>query len=187
MTKYLKEENGFTLIELLIGLFIISTIGTLVVGILWVSLKSTVKINNMNIIRHHSNYAVLQITKMLQFAKEFQGVSQDGITFTTNCESPSIPVGSIYSSVRISNHDGGITTLSCLGNDNTIASNSASLFSIETFEVTDCNFTCTQISEGSSYSVGFRFKVQKKTDGNILDDPAALNFQNTVTIRNSYL
>jgi len=175
MTKYLKEENGFTLIELLIGLFIISTIGTLVVGILWVSLKSTVKINNMNIIRHHSNYAVLQITKMLQFAKEFKGVSQDGITFTTNCESPSIPVGSIYSSVRIS------------GTDNTIASNSASLFSTETFEVTDCNFTCTQISEGSSYSVGFRFKVQKKTDGNILDDPAALNFQNTVTIRNSYL
>ena len=178
MKKYTGTEMGFTLIELLVGLFILGTIGTLVIGILWISLRSTVKINNMNIIRQHSNFTVLQMTKMLQFAKGFQGVSEDGISFTTNCESPNSPTVTNYSYVRITNHDDGITTLACLGMDNTIASNSAALFNTEAFSVSECRFTCTQITKGSPYAVGFRFKVQKKMGINIFDEPASLVFQN---------
>lgn len=193
MKIFKKFETGFTLVELLIGLFILSTIGTLIIGILWISLRSTVKINNMNIIRQHSSFVVLQMTKMLQFAKDFQGVSNDGISFTTNCELPDTlsvtPYSSAtpYSYVKITNHDDGITTLACIDADNTIASNSANLFSTEIFSVTECHFTCTQITKGSPYTIGFSFKVQKMTDGNIFDDPASLSFQNSVTIRNSSL
>ena len=178
-------SSGFTLVELLVALFILSTISTLVVSIVWVSLRSTVKINNMNIIRENSSYAVLQMSKMLQFAKTFEGANPNGNNFSTNCQSPNASPQDTYRAVRFTAVDDGVTTLRCTQSPSGISSNSASLINTNVFNVTSCSFTCTQAAPDAPYAIGFRFTVSKKPSGSLLDDPAPLEFQNSVTIRNS--
>lgn len=180
-------HKGFTLIELLVSLFILSAIGSLVIGIIWVSLRNSVKLNNMNLIRQNGNYAMLQMTKMLQFASRFQGVSTDGSTFTTNCQDPNVTPLQSYNYIRYATASDDVVTLSCMQSPSTIASNSASLLDTSTFSVVSCGFTCIQVVTEGPYAIGIRFIVQKNISGNLFDEPAPLLFQTTVTLRNSSL
>lgn len=174
---------GFTLVELLVSLLILSTVSSIVIAIVWVSLKSIVKVNNMHLIRQNGNFAISQVTKMLQYAKRFEGVSTNGASYTTACQAPGTPLQP-YNYVRLTAADNGTIVLGCLSSPATIASNSASLISTAGFTVTSCNFTCTQVTIGSPYNIGIQFTIQKRVSGNIFDEPAPLLFQTSATIRN---
>lgn len=182
--------RGFTLIELLITLLILTTVSSLVVGIVWISLKSTVKANNINVIRQNGNFAMLQMAKMLQFSNEFQGVSNNGNAFNFNCQTPGASLQK-YKYVKFTGSDNGVTILGCTNNPSDIASISASLnvrkslINTSKFRLTSCNFTCTQVNAGLPYTVGIEFTIEKKVTGNIFDEPAPLLFQNSITLRNS--
>jgi prepilin-type N-terminal cleavage/methylation domain-containing protein len=179
----ISNLRGFTLVELLISLFILSTISSLVLGIVWISLRSTVKVNNLNTIRQSGNFAIIQMAKMLQFAKQFQGVSTDGITYTQVCQAPGTSPLQSFSYVSFTATDDGTVTLGCLQSPATIASNSASLINTNAFTVTACSFTCTQ-SAGSPYTIGIKFTIQKKLTGSVFDQPSPLVFQTSATMRN---
>lgn len=178
------HNSGFTLVELLVTLFIVTTVSLLSIGIVWISLKSTVKLHNQNLIRQNGNSAMLQMIKMLQFARVFQGVSINGTTFDLTCQKPgSLPV-SAYNYVRFTSADEGETTFACLLSPQTISSNSASLIDANLFKVTNCSFSCTQSAPDSPYTVGIKYNIEKKVAGNIFDEPMPLTFQNSATIRN---
>lgn len=185
-----SELKGFTLIELLVSLFILTTISSLVIGIVWISLKSTVKANNLSVIRQNGNFAMLQMAKMLQFSKEFQGVSNNGNTFNFNCQNPGNTLQK-YNYVRFTGSDDEDTILGCTSGPSTISSISASLnksislINTAKFKLTSCDFTCTQVNAGLPYTIGIKFTIEKKTPGNIFDEPAPLVFKNSVTLRNS--
>jgi prepilin-type N-terminal cleavage/methylation domain-containing protein len=178
-----NSRGGFTLIELLVSLFILSTISSLVLGIIWVSLRSTVKVNNMNLIRQNGNFAITQMAKMIQFGKQFQGVSSDGTTYTQTCQAPGTSPLQTYNYVSFTASDDGDIVLGCLQSPSTIASNSASLINTNTFTVTSCSFTCTQTSD-SPYTIGIQFTIEKKVSGNLFDQPSPLFFQTSATMRN---
>ncbi len=179
-------SDGFTLIELLVTMFIMTTVGTLIIGIFVVSLRSTTKVNNLQLIRQNGNYTVQQMVKMLQFAQRFDGVSTNGTTFVTSCETPPSSTAQLtqYRYVRFTAYDGGQTTFSCQTGPDTIASNSASLIDTNTYSITACSFTCTQFRADSPQAIGVSFTLQKNSGVNILEDPAPLDFQTSVTMRN---
>ena len=179
-------SRGFTLVELLVGMFIMTTIGTLIIGIFVVSIRSTSKVNNLQTIRQSGNYTLSQMVKMLQFAQTFDGVSTDGNSYTLSCQVPPASSASLqqYRYVRFSSYDGGQTTFACTNSPDTIASNSASLFDTNSFEVTSCAFTCSQIRPDLPQTIGISFTLNKLNTSNLIEDPAPLDFQTSVTIRN---
>ncbi len=180
-------HNGFTLLELLISLTILLSIGSIVFSVLFVSIRSTTKINNMQLIRQSGNDIVAQLSRMIQFSQQFNGVSTTGGVYTTACQVPNSSGGSLqqYKYLQITSFDNGITTLSCSsGTPATIASNSASLVDTNLYVISNCNFTCTQVTANSPQTIGITFTISKKTTNNFIEDPAPLPFSTSVTLRN---
>lgn len=178
--------RGFTLVELLVGMFVITTVGTLIVGIFMVSLRSTSKVNNLQSIRQSGNYTLSQMVKMLQFAQRFDGVSTNGNTYTLTCETPPSSSNQLdqYRYVRFTSYDGGQTVFSCRNSPNTIASNSASLIDTNTYTVSSCYFTCSQVRPDLPQTIGISFTLSKRNTNNLIEDPSPLDFRTSVTIRN---
>ena len=83
--KIKNFENGFTLIELLVSLLVLISVGVVTVGILTSSLRGATKANVVNNIRQNGSYAIIQMSRVIGYASTFNGVSTDGVNFTTNC------------------------------------------------------------------------------------------------------
>src|SRR5258708_2486765 len=127
MIKFKKEFNnefGYTLLELLAVMIVMAAIGLIVSTILVSTLRGSNKTNTINTVRENGNYTILQMSKMIEFAQSFGGVSTDNITYSSTCSSPSTH----YSFVKIMSFDNAQTIFSCnmSANPKTIASNSAS-------------------------------------------------------------
>ena len=178
--------HGFTLLELLISMTLLLTIGTLVLSVLIVSVRSTAKINNIQLIRQNGSSVLTQMSRMIQFSQHFNGVSTDGVNYLTSCQLPSAGSGALleFTSVQFTAFDNGVTTFSCSSPQETIASNSASLFDTNTYVVSSCKFTCTQPAENAPQTIGISFALGKKIVTNFLDDPAPIQFTTSVTLRN---
>jgi prepilin-type N-terminal cleavage/methylation domain-containing protein len=182
--KQIYMPRGFTLIEMLVSMLIIVTIGGLLVSIFFVSLRSSTKVHNMNTIRSNGNYAITQLTKMIQFAQTFNGVSNDGINFISTCQTPggSFDALTQYKYVRITSFDSGVTTFSCT--NATIASNSASILDNNTVSTSACSFSCSQVDPLSPQTVGVSFIIRKKNVTSLIEDPTPLQFNTSITVRN---
>jgi prepilin-type N-terminal cleavage/methylation domain-containing protein len=179
--------RGFTLIELLVALLILTTIGSLVLSVFIVSLRSSTKVQNLQLIRQNGNFTLIQMTKSIRFAAQFDGVSTDGTNFITSCELPTTNINSLtsYKYIRFTAYDGGVTTYACAGTPQTIASNSATMVNTDLFTVSSCSFYCTQANVTSSQSIGIRFTLSKNNPLLLVEDPSPVQFQTSVTIRNA--
>ncbi len=180
----LRNMKGFTIIELLISLLILTTVTGTLVGVFVVSLRSTKKISNIQLIRQNGNYAVNQMKKMIQYAEFFNGISTDNVSYTKTCDSPTAPSLTQYKYVKVTALDGGQTTFSCSGSPQTIASNSASLIDTSVFFMSACSFTCIQAATDTPYTIGISFTIDKINRTSFLEDPTPLIFQSSVTLRN---
>ncbi len=178
-------QKGFTLVELLISLVVLATVTSTIAAVFFISLRSVKKINNLETIKQNGNYAITQMTKMLQYAELFDGVSNDNVTYTKVCQLPSSSSLTTYRYVRFTALDGGQTTFSCGGNPQTVASNSASLIDNTTYQMTACTFTCTQSASDNPYTIGVSFTIDKIVKTSFLDDPSSVIFQSSVTMRNA--
>jgi prepilin-type N-terminal cleavage/methylation domain-containing protein len=178
------NQKGMSLIELLVSLLIVTTISSVALGIIWISLRSTVKVNNMNLIRQNGNFAITQMTKTLQYSRKFDGVSTDGVTYVMTCQDPASATLQSYSHVRVTSQSNTPIILGCLTTPSTVASNSASLLNTAVYTVSSCKFTCTQADVDSPYTIGIEFTIKKIIGGNLFDDPAPVTFQSSATIRN---
>lgn len=191
----IKSTVGFTLVELLTVVAVVAVIGALIGFILTFSLRGTNKTNSTNEVRQNGNYAILQMSKMIEYAKSFDGVSTDGESYTHNCTaaippSPTpTPTPSQYNYIKITNFDGAQTVFACLSSSPpTIASNTASLLDITSVSVDSgsCYFTCSQERITVSPIVGINFSLSKKTKtgGVFNENKASIPFQTSVTMRN---
>lgn len=184
MKKNSNSQSGFTLIELLAVIFILIIVGTIVGAILVSSLRGTNKANTITVVRQNGNFAIMQMAKMLRYAKTFNK------TFTCGTlESPSAT-----SAINLAFFDGSKTTFSC--NDsldippNTIASNSSSLLDTTSVSLVSCSFTCSQESPSDFSIIGINFSLSAyaPTGVNLLPEKTAsataIPFQTSVTMRN---
>lgn len=192
--KNKKIQAGFTLIELLAVMIILVVVGTIITSILVSTLRSGDKSTTTNDIRQNGNYAMAQMSKMITFAKSFDGIN-DGITWHTDCVAPPAPTPALpsqYYSVRISSFDGGQTTFSCSGSpDFKLASNAADMVpSNKIIASPRCYFTCSQDNLSAPPTIGINLTLEKKPQPGFTLLPEAqtvINFQTSLTLRNSAL
>lgn len=202
--KKTGDQSGFTLIELLAVMIIVMTIGTVIATIIISVIRGSNKTNVLNNVRQNGNSALLQMSKMIQYAQNFEGVSADCTrsdcedqTFTNSC-SQDVPVGQptpipvSYEAIRIKSFDGGITTFVCDLTEDipVIASMSAStslLTDPDVVRVRDCSFTCKQDSFIGVYTIGINFSLSQKNASAQVDQSSGSSpvpFSTSVTFRN---
>lgn len=194
--RIFNSNKGYTLIELLAVIIVMVVVGVIVTGILSSSLRGGSKSNVLGNVIQNGNNAITQISKMLTFARNFNGVSTDNITYTTNCiqtippsPSPS-PTPVAYKSIKITSFDGGVTVFSCNGPSdnpaNTIASNGASLIDTSTILTvpSSCYFTCIQDNFGQIPTIKINFTLSQITSNNLVEKTATVPFETSVTMRN---
>ncbi len=186
-------QGGYTLVELLAVMAIVVVVGVIIAGILISSLRGGSKSNVLDNVRQNGNDAITQMSKMIIYAQNFNGVSTDGVFYKTNCTqaippSPSpTPVPITYQYIKITSFDRGQTIFSC--NGLTIASNGASLIDISTVSVVanSCYFTCTQTNFGQAPTIGINLTLSQNTSSSFAEKQATIPFQTSVTIRNRNL
>ncbi len=165
----IKKINsaGFTLIEMLVSIAIIITTTTVVVGILASSFTGITKSTISEDVRQNGNSALSRMTRTIQFAESFQGVSQNGVDYINNC---TLSGGEKYNYVRVKTNT-QIVTLSCTDAD--IMNGASSLIDKNKVGIRDgsCAITCLQESEIVPPVLGISFALfnagvtnQKKTE-----------------------
>ena len=175
--RIFKSNKGYTLIELLAVMIIMITVGLIIATILVSSLRGSNKTNTIESIRQNGNYTILQISKMLEFAQSFQGVSNDDINYLPNCSSPATQ----YKYIKITSFDNQPTTFSCRAND--IASNGASLINTNEVSLGPCSFTCSR-NLSLPPTIGIAFTLLQKSTSSFFEKQATIDFQTSVILRN---
>ena len=201
--KYQIRESGFTLIELLAAMAALIVIGSIIAAILVNTLRGGNKTQSISIVRQNGEYALLQMSKMIRSARSFDGVSNNGTTFTT-CESATVGAGTPtpavppiddqdrYKAIKVGLFDGGEVIFSCTATNVTppssIASTSAlsnpqtviSLLdtSVVTIPTGDdgqpvCYFTCFQSSASDYPTIGIVFSLEKKNQSAAIAESTA--------------
>jgi type II secretory pathway pseudopilin PulG len=184
-------DGGYTLVELLAVMTIVVVVGVIVAGILISSLRGGSKSNVLDNVRQNGNDAVAQMSKMISYSQSFNGVSTDGVSYTTNCaqvapSSPSPTPATVgYRYLKITSFDGGQTIFSCNATD--IASNGASLIDASSVSLILCSFTCTQTNFGQATTIGINLTLSQKTSSSFAEKQATIPFQTSVTVRNNNL
>ncbi len=179
----IKYPNGYTLIELLVAMTVIITVGLIVVAILVSSLRGTNKAASIENVRVNGNYAILQISRMIEFAQGFEGVSANGADpYTITC--PQASPTPIYTHIKIRSFDGGQTIFSCDLPGSKIASNGASLININDVTLTSCNFTCSRTNISQPPIIGINFALNQKSSSSFFEKQASIPFSTSVVIRN---
>ena len=190
MRKLIFNSKGFTLIEFLTVVVVIASIGIIIVGILTSALRGTNKTNIVNLVRQSGNQVVIQMTKMIEYAESFDGVSVDGTSYTVNCVQGVLaptptPVPIQYKYLKITAFDGGKIIYSCT--PNSIASNSASLIDTNSVKIVPnkCWFTCTQERVTSNPIIGIKFQLmQIAPTGAFVESKASIPFETSITFKN---
>ena len=175
------------MVELLISVIVLMVVGSVVVNIITTVFRGNTKATAVNNIRQSGVNAIIQMGRAIGYAKSFDGVSLDGISFTANCvvsipayPNPT-PTPIQYQYLKITSFDSGKTIFSCPGT--TIASNSASLLDQSSVNLTSCYFTCIADKVSDHPIIGINFALSQKGSG-LIEDAVSVPFSTSVTVRN---
>jgi type II secretory pathway pseudopilin PulG len=158
-------HHGFTLIEVLIVMLVLVTIGSIILSIFVIALTGASKTRNQQIVRENGNFAISQISKQIQYAKQFKYVQVGDDTSgdqLTNCVGSSAEK---YTAVSVTSFDDTDAVFACVNIPNgantvaTIASAGASLVNTNKVYVHDCYFTCKQDSIAEPPTIGIHLEI----------------------------
>lgn len=187
--------QGFTIVEMLVVMAILVTVGTIILAILVISLQGTSKTNNQQTAREYGQFALLQLSRSIRYAKSFDGVRiSNGGELTTDCTQS---VDTQYKEVQITGFDDTVTTYACMKDDSeaddvakwyTLLSKSTPAGTDETtitpllnpivVTTPSCHFTCQQGTVGEAPTIGIFFELMVNGSEQIFP------FQATVVPRN---
>ncbi len=185
--KQLKN-NGFTLIELLVVMMIIIAVGSIIAGIIVVSLRGSNRSINVNEVRQAGDYTLSQMTKMAAYAKSFDGIGKyvaGDIVYETDCTTQT---GVEFTHLKLTSFDNNQTTFICNYNAVTIASQSAprtiELINQTKFSLDACSFKCTQNNVSNPPVIEINFTLSKNTESTLVENKVSIPFSATVGFRN---
>ena len=185
-----KSNEGFTLVELLASIVVLVAVGSVVAGIITASLRGANKTNVMENIRENGNYALTQISRSIEYAQVFNGLSDNGEDYTMNCPfsaspTPS-PVETQYSFIKVTSSNDNATEYGCtVSAPATITSNGASLINTSSIVMTDCVIACVQTRATDIPVVKIGFKLGPKDPTGIAETSSPpILFETSITIRN---
>ncbi len=181
--KIIKSRmQGFTLIELLVVIAMFAATSTVILSILFVTLRASSKSDKLIILKQSGNAIMSQVVKQIRYAKSLDTPSSCPVT-------PDVTLSSIKITSVL---DNGQTTFSCVDlspgppmRPATIASNSSSLVDTNSVSVTQCSFSCYQTTPNDPPTINFSFKLDAKSTTNAVESTGSIPFQSSVTMRNS--
>ena len=200
-SKIKKNERGFSLIELLVSIAVLVAIGSIVTNVITSSLRGSNKANNIENIRRNGNYALEQITKNIEYAQTFDGLSTDGSTYVANCPfstptppaSPS-PVKTTYNYIKVTPLDSNPLVYECIPpvapstvptftvNDTV---NEVDIIDPSSVNLTDCSISCTQTNATDVPIIGISFTLQQKNSNSLAENSSPpIKFETSITMRN---
>ncbi|CAN5157620.1 hypothetical protein BH11PAT1_BH11PAT1_3130 [soil metagenome] len=178
---------GFTIIELLVVIILLMTIGGLVGGIFFVSLRSANKSNKIAIVRQNGNAALTQMSRKIRYATDISFASTDGTPL--GCvSSPPLPQSMITTNLKA---DGSSIEdiFSCPVIDpatsNAITMGGIAITDAEVSKIMACSFSCTPQATGSK-TVTIQFDMADNNGGTGVFERsvAAIHFETSITMRN---
>jgi prepilin-type N-terminal cleavage/methylation domain-containing protein len=191
------SDRGYTLVELLVVIIILVSIGTIISSILTSVLRSSDKSITTENVRVNGDFAITQMSKMITYAKEFEGVSTDGSSYSASCvTSGGNPPA--YKFLKIKSFDDGTTIFACddqvwaaapYNYPATIASESSSstapIFLADPSMDATCHFNCSQTDLSSPIEIDIFLDLKAKSQTLFSENQADVPFQTSVIIRNS--
>lgn len=212
--KKILNKKGYTLIEVLAVIILITIVGSLIAAIIVISLRGSNRSKSVNSIRQSGDYTINQMTKMISYAKGFEGFANtdndidtddNTINYHLQCDA-----STNYNLLKIRSFDEGITTFLCdpTNGQNFISSYSGSLDSLLTqeiydsvknvklidpsknFFVTQCSFTCKRDNITVPPVINIKFTVTNQDptntggDTSLVENNVIIPFETTVGFRN---
>ncbi|OGH11415.1 MAG: hypothetical protein A3B38_01135 [Candidatus Levybacteria bacterium RIFCSPLOWO2_01_FULL_36_13] len=196
MKKFLNSK-GYTLVELLAVIIILVSVGGIIIAIVTTSLRGGNRSINVNEVRQEGNFAITQMSRMIKYAKSFDGVSADGSanSYTTSCLPITItptPAPVKYKYLKITSFEGGVITFSCKDGasdiTNLLSSNSANLINTSKVSLVEdsCYFSCNQDNSILSPIIDIHFDLTPYTSVTpvFVENTLTIPFQTSVVFRN---
>jgi len=191
MKKNKDLSKGFSLIELLVGISIIITATTVVLAIIVSSFRISSKNTSNEVVRQSGNNAMSQLSRRIQFADSFVGVSNNS-AFSgaiTICEVSPRSIDGIeapltpYKYVRVTYNEVS-TTFAC--EDNELKLNNVSMTNSPNISApsSSCYFTCTQDSTAVAPVIGVNYDLQRGDGTGVSEKNAKMNFSTKIKMRN---
>ena len=166
MKKHLKSyilnltsNKGYTIIELLAVAGILVVLSSIIVGIIYSTLRGSRKTQLITQVSQNGRYSVTVLEGIIS---DSRNITKMGATDIDDCTSNPSSIGSSSSptsSITLARLDGGTTTLACSSLPNaygfpvyTIASNGVSLLDTTNVKSSFCTFSCSQIAQ-DPYSI----------------------------------
>lgn len=203
MKKYLSSfifhlsfQKGFTLVELLASIIVFVAVGAVISGIVTSTLRGTNKTNVIENIRQNGNYTLAQMSKNIEYAQTFGGLSNNGVDYVTSCPvlpapTPPVPNTTIYTFIKITPPNGSPTIYNCTGSTLTVSTLNGTtptptpLMDTNSFDLTGCSLSCTQTSSTDIPIIGISFSLKPKNPNGLVENSSPpILFQTSVTIRN---
>ncbi len=186
----ISNSKGYTLVEMLAVIVVFSVIGGIIAAIFASSLRGSNKANVTNEVRQNGNYALTQISRMITYAKSFDGISVDGVNYDSECyiepvlENTPTPTPSEYHYLKITGFDGGQITFVCLSDPDEISSNTASMINESTVSVDSCKFNCEQLNIIQPPTIKINFSLSQKNQEALFENKTSMSFETSATMRN---
>jgi prepilin-type N-terminal cleavage/methylation domain-containing protein len=170
--KKLIKKRGFTLIELLISVGLFTAVSTIIMSILFTSIRANRKSEVIVNVKQIGNNAMTQMVNGIRFARSLD----DPIDCTTTV---------IKDAITVTGIDYGQTDYSCPAvSGDTISSNSASLVDSNVVAVSECSFSCSQASLSDAPTITIQFILNPVSQTELTETTGYVPFKTSVTLRN---
>jgi len=191
MRKKTLGSRGYTLVEVLVAVIVVIAIGVIIVSILSSTLRVTRKTNVVSSIRTSGNQAITQMAKLMKFAKKFEGVSTNDITYVLDCTHDVVaptptPTPVPYKYLKFKGEDDSEIKFWCDDTNDTIILNTVSLLDIDTVKVANdkCSFTCSQDRLSTNQVITVYFQLRQAEDSTFAESQFSIPFETSVVLKN---
>lgn len=188
-SKIKNTERGFTLVELLASIIVLVAVGSVIAGIITSSLRGTNKTTTIETIRQNGNYTLNQISKNIEYAQVFNGLSNDDINYVTSCPFSTAPTPAPtitpYNYIKVTPLNGNSITYHCGSSPPRITANEDHLMDINVVSLISCSFSCIQTGSTDVPIIRIGFTLGPKNSNNLVENSTPdVVFETSVTVRN---
>lgn len=182
----IRKSKGFTLVELLASVIVLVAVGSIITGIISSSLRGANKTNTIENIRQNGNYALIQMSKNIEYAQPFDGkntgLSNDGIVYDTTCSlslSPTPTPVTSYKYITVQSANNLVTKYNCDGS--VLTANGVSLVDTNSIALTRCSVKCIQAKATDVPIINISFNLGSS---GLVEKSGSIIFETSVTMRN---
>jgi type II secretory pathway pseudopilin PulG len=183
------NSKGFTLVELLSSIIVLVAVGSVIAGIITSSLRGTNKTTTIENIRQNGNYTLAQMSKNIEYAQVFNGLSNDGVNYVTSCPfslaSTPAAVTTNYNFIKVTPLNSSLITYSCTSSPVSITANSSPLIDTNVVSLISCTLSCVQAKATDIPIIKIGFTLGPRNSNNLVENSTPpILFETSVTIRN---